>query len=134
MKISIITFKALNIEHQNINMNLALQLLINAADMSQFFLSNFCIFALTHFCPFFVVLSEISSIALLNLQMMMIKQLNSAFSESFTIKSIATVWNGSDNVIIELSLLYCWCLQTWSLWQSEQYFIYCWIYLIIWCI
>ena len=54
-----------------------------------------------------MVLSGISSIALLNLQVMMARQLNSAFSGSFTIKFIVTVWNGSGGVTIELSLPYC---------------------------
>ena len=107
VEVSIITSSTLNIECQNVDMNLASQSLINTADMLQFFLSSFCIIVSAHSCIFHVILSGTSSIALLNLQMMVTRQLNPAFSESFIIKSIVTVWNGSGGVTIGLSLPYC---------------------------
>ena len=91
MKISIIIFKALNIKHQKININLTSQSLINAAGIPQFFFSSFCIIASAHSCTFQVILSGTSSIALLNLHVMMTRQLNSAFLKNLTIKSITKV-------------------------------------------
>ena len=131
MKISIIISKALNIEYQKIDMNLTSQSLINTAGMSQFFLSSFYIIVLTHSCILQVVLFDTSSIVLLNLHVMMTRQSNPAFLRNLTIKFIAKVWNGFNEVTIRLSLPYHWCFLIWSLWQSEQCFIYCQMHLII---
>ena len=59
--------------------------------MLQSFLSSFCIIALAHSYALQVVLPGISNIALLNLHVMVARQLNPAFLGSLTIKFIATV-------------------------------------------
>ena len=91
VEISIVTSRALNIECQKVDMNLASQSLINAAGMPQSFLSSSCIIASAHSCALQVVLPGTSSITLLNLHVMVARQSNPASSESLTIKSIARV-------------------------------------------